>query len=291
MHPDGCDEPLYCRYRGTAYCSVHYERARKNDGDPGPVERFLGRRGAGSINSNGYRLIFVGGRQRLEHHVVIENMLGRRLRPGETVHHRNGDRVDNRIANLEIWVRSHPSGQRVSDLADWLAREHPAALLAGDIVPFPVVDLPSVKPRRPAPKEIGPCSHPDGCSQPGTERHGRQVWCSMHRARLRKHGDPGPAERLTGQKGRGYVRRGYRIIRGRPEHALVMEAYLGRKLRPGETVHHRNGDRTDNRPQNLELWSRQHPPGQRVDDLVDWLARDHPAEFARARDKARRHHR
>lgn len=52
------------------------------------------------------------------------------------------------------------------------------------------------------------------------------------------------------------------------EHRYVMEQKLGRPLRPGENVHHRNGDRTDNRPENLELWIRPQPTGCRVQDAV-----------------------
>ena len=54
------------------------------------------------------------------------------------------------------------------------------------------------------------------------------------------------------------------------EHILVAEKLIGRYLVDGESVHHRNGVRDDNRPENLELWTRPQPSGIRVSDAVEW---------------------
>lgn len=54
------------------------------------------------------------------------------------------------------------------------------------------------------------------------------------------------------------------------QHRVVMEEHLGRPLLPTENVHHVNGVRTDNRLENLELWSKSQPCGQRVADKVAW---------------------
>lgn len=64
-------------------------------------------------NSHGY--VF-------EHRLVMSRKIGRSLFKNETVHHINGNRSDNRIKNLELWVKPHPYGQRVADIVKFSVR-------------------------------------------------------------------------------------------------------------------------------------------------------------------------
>lgn len=115
-------------------------------------------------------------------------------------------------------------------------------------------------------------------------------YCAMHYARVVRNGDPhirrpgGPPKgwrsRIPGEPRYVDKQSGYVTIwdpyhpHANPktgcvkEHIYVMTNHLKRSLTPSENIHHKNGDRSDNRLENLELWDRKQPPGQRVEDKI-----------------------
>ena len=112
------------------------------------------------------------------------------------------------------------------------------------------------------------------CIVPNCDRASRcKGMCGVHDSRVRRGSSLDTPIRLTRKDGdtridrSGYVIR--KLSRGKmSEHRYVIEQYIGRPLLKEETVHHINGIRDDNRLENLELWSKSHPAGQRIQDKL-----------------------
>lgn len=91
-------------------CSAHYQRFLKY-GEVFPNKPILKKDGLPYLDQDGY----VIHKKKFMHRSLMAKSLGRDLFSNENVHHKNGVRDDNRIENLELWVKFQPPGQRVSD--------------------------------------------------------------------------------------------------------------------------------------------------------------------------------
>ncbi len=118
-----------CRRQNTSRCldcdkviQASSKRCKKHFNEMQGRER--DKRGGRYTAPNGYVSIQTDiGMYVLEHRLVMEKHLGRKLVKSETVHHRNGVRDDNRIQNLELWTRPQPRGIRVTDAIEWHTQE------------------------------------------------------------------------------------------------------------------------------------------------------------------------
>lgn len=139
----------------------------------------------------------------------------------------------------------------------------------GDVQP----DIPLGRRRQP-----GICTV-EGCNRDTNARG----LCRTHHQRLFTFGDVRADLPIRVVTGEGSLSHGYWKVAVPPElrhltngetqigeHRLVMAQHLGRALYPDEVVHHKNGNRTDNRIENLELWLTYQPKGQRVEDKLEY---------------------
>lgn len=121
-----------CRYQKTktvlckgCHKNIH---STKYKNCIGCTNTFKSNYGKGRHYKSGYVMIYKENHPRnkgkkgnyvFEHILVLEKHLGRHLTMNENVHHKNGLRDDNRIQNLELWIRPQPTGIRVEDDFEW----------------------------------------------------------------------------------------------------------------------------------------------------------------------------
>lgn len=162
----------------------------------------------------------------------------------------------------------------------WCAMHYSRWRLRGDVGDY----SPEVKPRAPH-GYLDHVAH-SHCVIDGCKRPRRSTWglCHLHSERKRTGRDllapvmapADPDDPNTWGSVRtadGYVRLQTAVggvVNNIFEHRWVMQQAIGRPLYDDENVHHINGDRADNRIENLELWSSAQPKGQRVQDKVQF---------------------
>jgi hypothetical protein len=128
---NGCDKPIHARGICRAcYRKIHYEEHERDR--RGAKKHTLAPLLSKRIDEYGYVRIKIGfGKGNKdwvkEHRYVMEQYLGRKLHKYESIHHKNGNKQDNNLPNLELWITHQPRGQRPEDLieyAEWILKTY-----------------------------------------------------------------------------------------------------------------------------------------------------------------------
>lgn len=94
--------PLY----GSVYCSEKLKRSRESVSKKASELQALYVPQDSYVMTNGYRIVGKSDNRKLQHRIVMEKKIGRKLTSEEIVHHKDENKLNNHPDNLEIMTRA-----------------------------------------------------------------------------------------------------------------------------------------------------------------------------------------